>query len=597
MAGNHCRDIFSAVALGRFQGHTLRRLGALMNILFRGSLVQRGRLVSGLILFLFALTHFLNHALGLISLEAMEEFQTLRFAVTRSTVGTILLAAAFLSHLALALTRVTSVRSWNMSRWEVMQIVSGLCIPLLLIDHVVSTRFAASLYGTNDYYKPVLASLWPSFALRQTLLLLIVWWHACVGLHFWLRLAPWYSRVMPMLFAFAVMVPTLALAGFMVGAREVTVALATPEAAKTMLQSFGWPTGDQAEHLAKIARWGLVIFGMLAAGVGALHFSRGLGKRFEKKISVTYSGGPTVEGTSGSTLLEISRQHKVPHASVCGGRSRCSTCRVRIDQGGESLPPPQFAEAVTLGAIKAPEGVRLACQIRPTGNLTVTRLVAPEKNAIKRVPGTTTEDQGAEKTLAVMFLDVRGFTRMSEKRLPYDVVFLLNRFFTVLGEAIQSEGGWIDKYMGDGLLAVFGRETGTADGCRSALAAAAKIDLALDRLNKELGAEVGEPIKVGLGLHVGPLVVGRIGHPDTATVTVIGKTVNTAARLEAMTKDLEAQLVISREFAELAECNVAGLTVQKVPVRGLSEPIDVFAIKLARSVAVPAAAAKQPERV
>jgi adenylate cyclase len=559
-----------------------------MSILFRGSLVQRLRLVSGLVLFAFAVTHFLNHALGLISLHAMEEFQTLRYSVTRSTPGTIVLGGAFLMHLGLALVRVTAIRSWTMSRWEVLQIVTGLCIPLLLVDHVVSTRFASSLYDTNDYYKPVLASLWPNFALRQTFLLLLVWWHACVGLHFWLRLAPWYRKVAPLLLALAVMLPTLALAGFMVGGREVAASLGTPENAKAMFQSFGWPADEQAALLNRIARWGVVLFGMLAAGVGALHISRGLGDRLEKRVPITYSGGATVEGRVGATLLEMSRQSRVPHASVCGGRARCSTCRVRVDKGAETLPPPQFAEAVTLGAIKAPPGVRLACQVRPQLPLTVTRLVTPQSDVRQRVVGAIEDEQGVEKTLAVMFLDVRGFTRLSEKRLPYDVVFLLNRFFAVLGDAIQSEGGWIDKYMGDGLLAVFGRETGAAAGCRSALAAAAKIDLALDKLNKELGAEVGETIKVGVGLHVGPMVVGRIGHPDTATITVIGSTVNAAARLEALTKELEAQLVISKACATLAECNVEHLTAQKVAVRGLTEPIDVYAIKQARALAKPA---------
>ncbi len=249
---------------------------------------------------------------------------------------------------------------------------------------------------------------------------------------------------------------------------------------------------------------------------------------------------------------------------------------------------------MTLGAIKAPQGVRLACQMRPTMPVSVTRLVMPQATAT-RTNTNPAEEQGVEKVLAVMFLDVRGFTKLSEKRLPYDVVFLLNRFFSALGDAIQSEGGWIDKYMGDGLLAVFGREAGTEAGCRSAIAAAAKIDLALDKINAELGTEIDEPIAVGIGIHVGPMVVGRIGHPDTASITVIGKTVNAGARLEAMTKELKCQLVVSRECAALAgNHDILAMPPLTVDVRGLSEPIDVFAVKHPRALLKNAQALPKP---
>jgi adenylate cyclase len=220
--------------------------------------------------------------------------------------------------------------------------------------------------------------------------------------------------------------------------------------------------------------------------------------------------------------------------------------------------------------------------------------VLPKAADPKRTAANSAEEQGVEKTLAVMFLDVRGFTKLSEKRLPYDVVFLLNRFFGALGDAIQSEGGWIDKYMGDGLLAVFGRETGTEAGCKSAIAAAARIDLALDKINAELGAEVDEPIQVGIGLHVGPMVVGRIGHPETAAITVIGKTVNAGARLEAMTKELKCQLVVSKECANLAGYQLSTFTPMTVDVRGLTEPIEVFAVPHARDLKSNVASPQKP---
>ena len=149
----------------------------------------------------------------------------------------------------------------------------------------------------------------------------------------------------------------------------------------------------------------------------------------------------------------------VPHASVCGGRARCSTCRVGVETGLANLMPPTGAEAMTLASIKAPPHVRLACQIRPREPITVTRLVAPPARAgARRQPAG--HPQGIERTLAVLFLDTRGFTMISEKRLPYDVVFILNRLFAEVGEAIERHDGAIDKYLGDGLMAIFGAAGG-----------------------------------------------------------------------------------------------------------------------------------------
>ena len=241
----------------------------------------------------------------------------------------------------------------------------------------------------------------------------------------------------------------------------------------------------------------------------------------------------------------------VPHASVCGGRARCSTCRVGVETGLAELMPPAGAEAMTLASIKAPPHVRLACQIRPREPITVTRLVDAGTRRGCRQPGA----QGIERTLAVLFLDTRGFTMISEKRLPYDVVFILNRLFAEVGEAIKRHGGVIDKYMGDGLMALFGAATGADAGCRQALRAACDIDIALDRLNHEIMDEIGQPLRIGIGIDVGPLVVGHIGHADTASVTVIGSTVNAASRLEALTKEKGCQLIVATDV--LARAGVA----------------------------------------
>jgi adenylate cyclase len=301
------------------------------------------------------------------------------------------------------------------------------------------------------------------------------------------------------------------------------------------------------------------------------------------KVEVTYRGGPVVRAPVGPTLLEISRMHDVPHISVCGGRARCSTCRVGVESGLADLPAPTAAEAATLASIKAPPHVRLACQMRPNRPVTVTRLVAPpvaQRNPVRDAR----EMQGVERNLAVLFLDTRGFTQISEARLPYDVVFILNRLFAEVGEAIHRNHGVVDKYLGDGLMAVFGARDGEEAGCRQALRAASDVDVALDRLNHEIMDEIGRPLRIGMGIDVGPLVMGHIGHERSASVTVIGNTVNAASRLEALTKDHACQLIVAAEVLERAGLGADAFNCEDVSIRGLAAKRRVAILARARDL-------------
>lgn len=554
-----------------------------MHVLARGDLLQRMRLISGLVLFTFAATHFLNHALGLVSLEAMQGMQAWRKLVTRSWLGSGVLLGAFLLHVLLALYKISRRLNWRLPAWEAVQVLTGLAIPLLLITHVVYNRGAASLAGTDDRYEYELANLWPGFAWQQSLLLLLVWVHGCIGMHYWLSLAPWYRRARPVLFALAVALPVAALAGFSVAGRQVAATVAEPLAWQKLQAAARAPEGAAAEQLGALHNGLRVTFLALLALALLVPVLRTLRRAAGAKVEVTYRGGPVVRAPAGPTLLEISRMNHVPHVSVCGGRARCSTCRVGIESGLTELPPPSVAEAMTLASIKAPPHVRLACQVRPRVPVTITRLVSPPARGTDR-SRPAGEMQGVERNLAVLFLDTRGFTQISEARLPYDVVFILNRLFAEVGEAIQRNSGSIDKYLGDGLMAVFGTADGEEAGCRQALRAASDIDIALDRLNHEIMDEIGRPLRIGMGIDVGPLVVGHIGHAHTASVTVIGNTVNAASRLEALTKERGCQLIVAADVLERAGLGLEAFPCEEVMIRGLSAPRQVALIKRARDL-------------
>ena len=556
-----------------------------MHILARGDIWQRLRLASGLVLFLFVATHLANHALGLVGIDAMLAVQDARKAVTRTRIGSGLLLAAFAIHIALALMRIARRRTWRMPLWEALQIATGVIVPFLLVPHVAFNRGAAVVASTNDTYVFELVHIWPDFAWPMVTLVVIAWLHACIGLHHWLSLVPAYGRAQPWLLAVAVALPVTAIAGYSVSGREVAARLAAPGAYEQLIASVRGPDGAAVETLSALNDRGRLAFLALLLAAISVPVFRTLREFAGPRIAISYRAGPTLRVPPGATLLEISRANGVPHASVCGGRARCSTCRVGIESGIESLPPPGAAEAETLARVGAAPSVRLACQIRPTADLTVARLVNPQ--VTRPVQGVTSpQAQGVERTLAVLFLDARGFTELSENRLPYDVVFILNRLFAEVGEAIGAEGGHIDKYMGDGLLALFGggemEEPG--DGCRAALRAAHGIDLALERLNRDLATELGRPIAIGVGIEVGPLVMGRIGHPATASLTVIGSTVNTAARLEALTKEKGCQVIVSQDVMVRAGRGDHAFARETVAIRGLAAMRDIVLVPRGREL-------------
>jgi adenylate cyclase len=555
-----------------------------MHVLLRGSLPQRLRVASGLILFTFAATHFLNHAVGLVDLEAMHEVQSWRQVVTRSLPGTVVLCLALVTHMGLGLYKLARRTTWRMPAWEAIQIALGLAIPFLLLPHIVNTRIAHVYFGVEDNYLYELARLWPASAILQSTLLLLVWLHGCLGIHFWLRLYTPYRTAQPVLLFIAIAVPLAALGGFMVSGKAVASSIENAHTFAKIKELTHWPNAAASASLESY-RW-MVRFGfagvllLVALGIAARHVVLGM----RPKNAITYTGGPTVLSPEGPTLLEISRKNKIPHASICGGRARCSTCRVRIDDCEGDLAPPLYPEAITLASIAAPRNVRLACQVRPAGAMTVTRLLRPATTGPEGADIQELDSGGIEKAMAVMFLDLRDFTQLSQSRLPYDVVFILNEFFAAAGSAIHTHGGWIDKFLGDGLLAIFGQRHGVEAGCRQALRAARDIDLALDAINAKLGVEIGRPLKVGIGIHAGPMLIGRIGYGEAVDLTVIGNAVNVASRLEAVAKQKGFQIVMSADVATYANCLEEAGPVLIVNVRGVEAPMEVVGVLRGRDL-------------
>jgi adenylate cyclase len=471
-----------------------------------------------------------------------------------------------------------------MPPWEITQVVLGLLIPFWLVVHVIGTRGAHQLFGVDDSYAYVLNVLWPNGAWRQSVLLILVWLHGCIGIHFWLRLRPWYRYVQPWLLALALLLPTLALIGFADAGRELRGrAAADPTWLARAAEAGSWPGPGEGSWVYDAERGVLLGFTAVLLGTLGARAVRGLRARYGGRVRLRYPDGVNVSIEPGMSVLEASRAAGVPHASVCGGRGRCSTCRVRLGDGADHLPPPGPDEARVLARIGAPDRVRLACQLRPTRDLAVVPLlpavVGPQDVRVQVNPG-----QGMERDVAVMFADLRAFTQMSEGRLPYDVVFLLNQYFKAMGQAVEAQGGRVDKFIGDGIMALFGVDHELATACRQALATARAMAFALEQLNLELVHDLHAPLRIGIGLHVGPAILGQMGYRRATSLTAIGDTVNVAARLEALTKEFDVQMVVSSRLAEHAGVDLRGFVERRIEVRGRRRPLRVRLIGDARAL-------------
>lgn len=537
--------------------------------------MRRLRLITGLVIAAFVTGHFLNHALGVVSVEAMNDLRAVLARLWRSAPGTALLYGSLGTHFLLALASLYRRSTLRMPAWEAAQLLLGLAIPPLLIAHVVGTRLAWTLLEHHVDYERVVGLLWSDAgaAARQALLLLIVWAHLCFGLHYWLRLRPWYPTAQPLGFAAALLIPAIALAGFAAAGASLWPAIERVGGMeKYNLDIAGMSDADRGQ----LAAWreGLVWGFWLLLG-GTL-LARWLRARIGATYQLRHASGRIIVAPVGRSLLEAIRDAGLPHAAVCGGRARCTTCRVRVSEGLAALPPPGPAEAKALARIDAPPSVRLACQTRPARDVAVAPLLpAGTDAAFARRPGAA---QGRERRVVAMFVDLRESTRLGEARLPYDVVFIMNQFFAEMHQALRATNGYYAQFRGDGLLALYGLESEPAQACRDALAGAAEMQRRLEALNASLAADLARPLRIGIGLHVGLAIVGTMGPPEAPIHSAIGDHINIAARLEGMAKAYGCVLVVSEETLRQAGLEPRGAVLHRVRVRGRNERLNVYAV-------------------
>jgi adenylate cyclase len=544
-----------------------------------GVSVRQIRMVCGLILFAYLISHFLNHALGNISVEAMAWGLHYHLSFWQFLPVAIVFYGAVLIHGGLGIWALYERRQFRWKAIEPLQLVLGLSIPALIAAHVIGTRLGYTLFGTSKLYPQVLYGYWATASQRIWLMLsvlVIAWIHGSIGLYFWLRMKAFFKRAAPFLLAAAVLVPTLALLGLYQSGRTIVKDGADSEwrAANLTPDKVGTPAQtDRLENIAGvfiIGYIGLLVVVLAARGLRALHERRG------GMINLSYGNGRTIRVPKGLSVLEASLRYQVPHASVCGGRARCSTCRIRVIGDCASLPRPSNREAFVLNRVGSDSdpAIRLACQLRPESDLSFFQIFTPQAAATRHGPSHI----GEERYLVSMFVDMRGSTRLAENRLPFDTVFVVNRFLGAVSKAVIECGGQPNQFLGDGQLALFGLATDRETACRQALMAAARISVHVEELNQFLKNDLREPIRFGIGIHGGEVIVGDIGYRDHMVFTALGDAVNVAARLQDMTKGLGCEAILSDDMRMTAGLADDALPRQEVEIRGRAGPMSVCVV-------------------
>jgi len=249
---------------------------------------------------------------------------------------------------------------------------------------------------------------------------------------------------------------------------------------------------------------------------------------------------------AGETILAASLRAGIPHAHACGGLARCSTCRVWILQGLEHCSEPTEAERAIAGPLHFGPELRLACQTRVSGDLKLRRLVLDETDLAitSQLAKPSLGRIGESRTIAVLFCDIREFTALSQRLSPYDLMFVLNRYFFNMADVIERNGGHVEKFIGDAIMATFGIDE-LQDMPLRAIKAAMDMLAAADRMKVYMKSMYDEAFDIGIGVHYGEAVIGTISGGRETKLAAIGETVNVASRIESANKEAGTRLLIS----------------------------------------------------
>ena len=544
-------------------------------------IVRRSRTISGCILFFYVFTHLLNHSLGLISLDTMEQGRAIFLRFWRHDVLFYVLYGALSIHFLLGVYALARRRSFRMSRKEWIRNSCAVLIPFFLASHLSITLWGSRFLGLNDSYAFMIISTYifdPFGYIILGLMLMLVWTHGSIGIIGLIEFREFYSKRRGLFQGLILGLPLIAYGGYIRASIELSEASqSNPITILELISNsnFTAEIGEKIVSLSDLLQF--LVYPILLSLFVAFYFIRNLLEKRFNSIQVQYTDGTNINVSRGSSLLEASHKAGRYHESVCGGRGRCTTCRVRVTSSLGELPKPNKIEQSVINRLNFDQSLRLACQLRPETDIEINPLIKLVNHDKQNLRFSNQENlSGIEKETVIMFCDLRGFTRLSDGKMPFDVVFILNKYFKLVTDAVEENKGRIDKFIGDGVMAIFDKDTTISKNCKNALKGAAMITTYLNDLNDELSTEDIEPLRLGIGIHSGNAIIGKMGYGEASTDTAIGDTVNVASRLEQLTKDYSCQLMFSSIVAENAELDKTKLNSVKTKIRGKKDYLEAF---------------------
>ncbi|MFK7753020.1 MAG: 2Fe-2S iron-sulfur cluster-binding protein [Sedimentitalea sp.] len=339
--------------------------------------VRTVRIWSGLFLLAFVTSHLCNLSLGLVSINAMDAARPYLSGVWTGPITGFLLMASLVSHFFLGLWAIYQRPTLRTNTQDIVQLLTGVIVVPLLATHALGISMASDA-GLHLGYGDAIRMFWlqaPGIGLMQVVMLSVVWVHGCAGLFTWLRSKESAGRVLNWLYLLAVLVPVVALLGYAEAGREMLI---SANLGTDLAKNPGMPENVSVPFAQIKQTTNAVIIGsiLLAALTLVARIVRRSTQQTQKVVLVR-DGGPELVSTSALSMLNGFERNDQLHANLCAGRGRCGTCAVRVIRSEFPLPNPSELEQRTLYRVAAPNGARLACQLKPTGGKVEVQAIYP----------------------------------------------------------------------------------------------------------------------------------------------------------------------------------------------------------------------------
>ena len=476
----------------------------------------------------------------------------------------------------MAIVAIYEHRTFRLPPVELLRVALGLWLPVMLIGHAITTRLEYELVGAPSTYARIISDLWARDGEWQHMGLLAPGWlHGSLGLHFAFGRQPMWRRHRFLLFAVALLLPVLSALGFMEMGRELARRQSVTGPATTTQPSAEVTNASAAGGIV-VDRWRAGLFWGILGIIGLAFTARGARNFVEhcrdNLVAIAYPS-QTVRVPRGWSVLETSRAFRIPHVSSCGGRARCSTCRVKIVEGEESCPPPRADEAATLQHIKAEPDVRLACQLRPHGDISIVPLLRPDQPVHRQ----TVAPLDADRDVVIVLCQFSNRAALERDHLAHDVLFVFTRYAENACSAVHNCGGVISYVGHDCICAVFGLHGSLSRASRQALATTYEIGQALGKLNAGLDHRWGCKANIVVSVHAGFAALRHVGQ-GVETVIAAGPALEVAEELGAQALRIEKAFAISGAVFELAKAKVPQDEVLAVDLTKAGSTIRAYAL-------------------